>query len=74
MWNSVRLKQGLFFSDKLAFFVFWVASEWIVACRHHPATGSGLASKEYAELEWPIDLCPPCVWISLPRWCSFGTS
>ncbi|RPE70599.1 cytochrome c oxidase cbb3-type subunit 1 [Tibeticola sediminis] len=56
--NQVRL-----FSDKLASFVFWGWQLVILAAAITLPLGYN-QSKEYAELEWPIDLLITAVWVA----------
>ena len=51
------------FSDKLAAFTFWGWQAVIVAAAITLPLGI-TASKEYAELEWPIDILIAIVWVS----------
>jgi cytochrome c oxidase cbb3-type subunit 1 len=56
--NQVRL-----FGDKLASFVFWGWQAVIVAAAITLPLGYN-QSREYAELEWPIDLLIAVVWVA----------
>jgi cytochrome c oxidase cbb3-type subunit 1 len=58
-----RTCQVRLFSDKLAAFTFWGWKAVIVAAAITLPLGI-TQSKEYAELEWPIDLLITAVWVS----------
>ncbi len=58
-----RTCQVRLFSDKLAAFTFWGWQAVIVAAAVTLPLGI-TQSKEYAELEWPIDLLITAVWVS----------
>jgi cytochrome c oxidase cbb3-type subunit 1 len=58
-----RTCQVRLFSDKLAAFTFWGWTTVIVAAAITLPLGI-TQSKEYAELEWPIDLLITAVWVS----------
>jgi cytochrome c oxidase cbb3-type subunit 1 len=58
-----RTCQVRLFSDRLAAFTFWGWTAIIVAAAITLPLGI-TQSKEYAELEWPIDLLIAAVWIS----------
>jgi cytochrome c oxidase cbb3-type subunit 1 len=58
-----RTCQARLFSDSLAAFTFWGWTAVIVAAAVTLPLGI-TQSKEYAELEWPIDLLIAAVWIS----------
>jgi cytochrome c oxidase cbb3-type subunit 1 len=58
-----RTCQVRLFSDKLAAFTFWGWTAVIVAAAITLPLGI-TQSKEYAELEWPIDLLITAVWVS----------
>ena len=58
-----RTCQVRLFSDRLAAFTFWGWQAVIVAAAITLPLGI-TQSKEYAELEWPIDLLIAVVWIS----------
>ncbi len=58
-----RTSQVRLFSDKLAAFTFWGWQAVIVSAAITLPLGI-TQSKEYAELEWPIDLLIAVVWIS----------
>ncbi len=57
-----RTCQVRLFSDKLAAFVFWGWQLVILAAAISLPLGY-TAGKEYAELEWPIDLLITAVWV-----------
>lgn len=58
-----RTSQVRLFSDKLAAFTFWGWQTVIVLAAITLPMGM-TASKEYAELEWPIDILIALVWIA----------
>ena len=58
-----RTSQVRLFSDKLASFVFWGWQAVIVAAAITLPLGYN-QSKEYAELEWPIDILITLVWVA----------
>ncbi len=58
-----RTCQTRLFSDRLAAFTFWGWTAIIVAAAITLPLGI-TTSKEYAELEWPIDIMIAVVWIS----------
>lgn len=58
-----RTCQTRLFSDKLASFVFWGWQAIIVSAVITLPLGI-TSSKEYAELEWPIDILIAVVWIA----------
>lgn len=58
-----RTSQVRLFSDKLANFTFWGWQAVIVAAAITLPLGI-TASKEYAELEWPIDILITLVWVA----------
>ncbi len=58
-----RTCQVRLFSDRLAAFTFWGWTAVIVAAAVTLPLGI-TQSKEYAELEWPIDLLITAVWVS----------
>ncbi|BDX06544.1 cytochrome-c oxidase, cbb3-type subunit I [Planctobacterium marinum] len=58
-----RTSQVRLFSDKLANFTFWGWQAIIVAAAITLPLGI-TASKEYAELEWPIDILITLVWVA----------
>jgi cytochrome c oxidase cbb3-type subunit 1 len=57
-----RTSQARLFSDKLAAFTFWGWQAVIVAAAISLPLGYS-TSKEYAELEWPIDILITVVWV-----------
>ncbi|HLS86592.1 MAG TPA: cytochrome-c oxidase, cbb3-type subunit I [Burkholderiales bacterium] len=58
-----RTSHARLFSDRLAAFTFWGWQAVIVAAAITLPMGIN-SSKEYAELEWPIDLLIAAVWIA----------
>lgn len=58
-----RTTQARLISDKLAAFTFWGWQAVIVAAVATLPLGL-TSSKEYAELEWPIDILIAVVWVS----------
>jgi cytochrome c oxidase cbb3-type subunit 1 len=58
-----RTTQARLISDKLAAFTFWGWQAVIVAAAVTLPLGL-TSSKEYAELEWPIDILIAVVWVS----------
>ncbi|MGZ8197749.1 MAG: cbb3-type cytochrome c oxidase subunit I, partial [Burkholderiales bacterium] len=58
-----RTSQTRLFSDKLAAFTFWGWQAVIVAAAITLPLGIS-SSKEYAELEWPIDVLIALVWVA----------
>ncbi|MCF6439385.1 cytochrome-c oxidase, cbb3-type subunit I [Pseudoalteromonas luteoviolacea] len=58
-----RTCQTRLFSDKLASFTFWGWQAIIVAAAITLPLGI-TSSKEYAELEWPIDIAITVVWVT----------
>lgn len=58
-----RTCQVRLFSDKLAAFTFWGWQVVIVAAAISLPLGMS-TSKEYAELEWPIDVLITLVWVA----------
>ncbi|MCW1965098.1 cbb3-type cytochrome c oxidase subunit I, partial [Polynucleobacter sp.] len=58
-----RTCQVRLFSDKLAAFTFWGWQAVIVSAAITLPLGI-TTSKEYAELEWPIDLLITVVWVA----------
>ncbi|MGL4601889.1 MAG: cytochrome-c oxidase, cbb3-type subunit I [Plesiomonas sp.] len=66
-----RTTQTVLFSPKLAQFVFWGWQLVIVSAAISLPLGY-TTSKEYAELEWPIDILITIVWIAYAI-CFFGT-
>ena len=61
-----RTCHARLFSDRLAAFTFWGWQLVIVLAAITLPLGI-TQSKEYAELEWPIDLLIAVVWVSLRR-------
>src|SRR5690554_7326560 len=66
-----RTCQVRLFSDKLAAFTFWGWQAVIVAAVITLPMGF-TSSKEYAELEWPIDILITVVWVAY-AFVFFGT-
>ncbi|HYJ08314.1 MAG TPA: cytochrome-c oxidase, cbb3-type subunit I, partial [Polyangiaceae bacterium] len=62
-YSSQRLLKARMFSDKLSSFHFWGWQAVIVAAALTLPFGI-TQSKEYAELEWPIDLAIAVVWVA----------
>ncbi|MCK9488013.1 MAG: cytochrome-c oxidase, cbb3-type subunit I [Xanthomonadales bacterium] len=62
-WCVQRTSHARLFCDKLAAFTFWGWQAVIVAAVITLPLGI-TQSKEYAELEWPIDLLILAVWVS----------
>jgi cytochrome c oxidase cbb3-type subunit 1 len=60
------------FADRLAAFTFWGWQAVIVLAAVTLPLGI-TSSKEYAELEWPIDILITLVWVPMP-WCSSARS
>ncbi|MCP5212851.1 MAG: cytochrome-c oxidase, cbb3-type subunit I [Hahellaceae bacterium] len=58
-----RTSQARLFSDTLAAFTFWGWQAIIVAAAITLPLGF-TSTKEYAELEWPIDIAIAIVWVS----------
>jgi len=58
-----RTSQVKLFCEKLAWFVFWGWQAVIVAAAITLPLGF-TSSKEYAELEWPIDILITIVWVA----------
>jgi cytochrome c oxidase cbb3-type subunit I/II len=61
--SSQRLLKARMFSDKLSAFHFWGWQAIIVAAAVTLPLGFS-QSKEYAELEWPIDVAITVVWVA----------
>ena len=61
-YSSQRLLKARMFSDKLSAFHFWGWQAIIVAAALTLPFGI-TQSKEYAELEWPIDIAIAVVWV-----------
>src|SRR5687768_3839027 len=66
-----RTAHARLYCDKLADFTFWGWQAVIVAAAITLPMGI-TQSKEYAELEWPIDLLITVVWVAY-GWLFFGT-
>src|SRR5689334_10611825 len=62
-YSSQRLLKARLFSDKLSKLHFWGWQAIIVAAAISLPLGI-TQSKEYAELEWPIDIAIAVVWIA----------
>ncbi len=62
-YSSQRLLKARMFSDKLSNFHFWGWQAIIVAAAITLPLGI-TQSKEYAELEWPIDIAIAVVWVA----------
>jgi cytochrome c oxidase cbb3-type subunit I len=62
-WVVQRTSQVRLFSDGLAAFTFWGWQAIIVAAAITLPLGF-TTGKEYAELEWPIDIAIAVVWVS----------
>ncbi len=62
-YSSQRLLKARMFSDKLSAFHFWGWQLIIVAAALTLPFGI-TQSKEYAELEWPIDIAIAVVWVA----------
>ena len=62
-YSSQRLLKARLFSDKLSAFHFWGWQAIIVAAALTLPFGI-TQSKEYAELEWPIDVAVAVVWVA----------
>ncbi len=62
-YSSQRLLKARMFSDKLSAFHFWGWQAIIVAAALTLPFGI-TQSKEYAELEWPIDIAIAVVWVA----------
>jgi cytochrome c oxidase cbb3-type subunit 1 len=58
-----RTCQARLFSDSLAAFVFW-GWQLVIVCAVVSLPLGYTSSKEYAELEWPIDLLIAVVWVA----------
>ena len=59
-----RTCQVRLFAEKLAMFTFWGWQAVIIAAVITLPLGIGNSSKEYAELEWPIDILITVVWVA----------
>jgi cytochrome c oxidase cbb3-type subunit I/II len=62
-WSTQRLLKARMFSDALSKFHFWGWQAIIVAAAITLPLGFTQA-KEYAELEWPIDIAIAVVWVA----------
>ncbi|HWO08813.1 MAG TPA: cytochrome-c oxidase, cbb3-type subunit I, partial [Polyangiaceae bacterium] len=62
-YSSQRLLKARMFSDRLSAFHFWGWQAIIVAAALTLPFGI-TQSKEYAELEWPIDIAIAVVWVA----------
>jgi len=62
-WSLQRLCKARMFSDVLSWFNFWGWNAIIVAAALTLPLGF-TTSKEYAELEWPIDIAIAVVWVA----------
>ena len=62
-YSSQRLLKARMYSDKLSAFHFWGWQAIIVAAAVTLPLGI-TQSKEYAELEWPIDVAITVIWIA----------
>ena len=70
-YSLQRLLKARMFSDGLSKFNFWGWQAIIVAAAITLPLGI-TSSKEYAELEWPIDIAIAVVWVAF-GWNMFGT-
>src|SRR5215203_6212106 len=61
-YSSQRLLKARMFSDKLSNFHFW-GWQLIIVCAALTLPFGISQSKEYAELEWPIDIAIALVWV-----------
>jgi cytochrome c oxidase cbb3-type subunit I len=71
LWVVQRTCHVRLISDKLAAFVFWGWQAVIVLAAISLPLGY-TQGKEYAELEWPIDILITLVWVAY-GWLFFGT-
>jgi cytochrome c oxidase cbb3-type subunit I len=71
LWVVQRTCHVRLISDKLAAFVFWGWQAVIVLAAISLPLGY-TQGKEYAELEWPIDILITVVWVAY-GWLFFGT-
>jgi cytochrome c oxidase cbb3-type subunit I/II len=62
-YSLQRLCKARMFSDKLSIFHFWAWQAIIVAAAITLLAGF-TTGKEYAELEWPIDIAITIVWVA----------
>ena len=70
-YSLQRLCKARMFSDKLSKFHFWGWQSIIVLAAITLLSGY-TSGKEYAELEWPIDILIAIVWVAF-GWNMFGT-
>ncbi|PQJ11816.1 cytochrome C oxidase Cbb3 [Flavipsychrobacter stenotrophus] len=70
-YSLQRLCKARMFSDKLSKFHFWGWQSIIVLAAITLLAGY-TSGKEYAELEWPIDILIALVWVAF-GWNMFGT-
>lgn len=70
-YSLQRLLKARMFSDKLSWIHFWGWQAIIAAAAITFALGI-TTSKEYAELEWPIDIAITIIWVVF-GWNMFGT-
>ncbi len=70
-YSLQRLTKARMFSDKLSAINFWGWQTIIVAAAITLPMGL-TSSKEYAELEWPIDIAIALIWVVF-GWNMFGT-
>ncbi|MBL7719715.1 MAG: cytochrome-c oxidase, cbb3-type subunit I [Flavipsychrobacter sp.] len=70
-YSLQRLCKARMFSDKLSKFHFWGWQSIIVLAAVSLLAGY-TTGKEYAELEWPIDILIALVWVAF-GWNMFGT-
>lgn len=70
-YSLQRLCKARMFSDKLSKFHFWGWQSIIVLAAITLLAGY-TSGKEYAELEWPIDILIAIVWVAF-GWNMFGT-
>jgi len=70
-YSLQRLVKARMFSDKLSKFHFWGWQTIIVLAAITLLSGF-TSGKEYAELEWPIDILIAVVWVAF-GWNMFGT-
>lgn len=66
-YSVQRLLKARMFSDTLSWFNFW-GWQFVILCAAITLPLGLTSSKEYAELEWPIDILIAIVWVS------FGTN
>lgn len=70
-YSLQRLCKARMFSDKLSKFHFW-AWQLIIVLAAVTLLAGYTTGKEYAELEWPIDILITLVWVAF-GWNMFGT-